>query len=42
MAANALRLEWLHTLRERAREERGGRVYSSDEVLDLIRETARG
>lgn len=35
-----LRLERLHALREDARAERGGRVYSTDEVLDLIRETA--
>ncbi|HWH96877.1 MAG TPA: hypothetical protein VNS80_00785 [Pseudolysinimonas sp.] len=35
-----LRLERLHALREEARAERGGRVYSTDEVLDLIRETA--
>jgi metal-responsive CopG/Arc/MetJ family transcriptional regulator len=35
-----LRLERLHALREEARSERGGRVYTSDEVLELIRETA--
>jgi metal-responsive CopG/Arc/MetJ family transcriptional regulator len=35
-----LRLERLHALRDEARAERGGRVYSTDEVLDLIRETA--
>ncbi|MGB3910667.1 MAG: ribbon-helix-helix domain-containing protein [Pseudolysinimonas sp.] len=35
-----LRLERLHALRKEARAERGGRVYTSDEVLDLIRETA--
>jgi metal-responsive CopG/Arc/MetJ family transcriptional regulator len=34
-----LRLERLHALREEARAERAGRVYSTDEVLDLIRET---
>lgn len=32
-----LRLERLHALRERARAERSGRTYSSDEVLALIR-----
>lgn len=35
-----LRLERLHAIRERAREERGGRRYSADEVLDMIRESA--
>lgn len=35
-----LRLERLHALREEARAERGGRVYSTDEVLELIRGTA--
>lgn len=35
-----LRLERLHALREEARDERGGRVYSTDEVLELIRENA--
>ena len=33
-----LRLERLHALREQARAERGGRVYSTEEVLTLIRE----
>lgn len=32
-----LRLERMHTLREQARAERGGRRYTSDEVLELIR-----
>lgn len=35
-----LRLEQMHALRDQARDERGGRRYSSDEVLALIRETA--
>ncbi len=35
-----LRLERLHALRDEARTERGGRRYTSDEVLELIRETA--
>lgn len=35
-----LRLERLHAIRGRAREERGGRRYSADEVLDMIRESA--
>jgi metal-responsive CopG/Arc/MetJ family transcriptional regulator len=35
-----LRLERLHGLRERARAERGGRILSADEVLNLIRERA--
>ncbi len=34
-----LRLERMHALRDRARGERGGRRYSTDEVLELIRET---
>lgn len=34
-----LRLERMHALRDEARVERGGRVYTSDEVLALIRET---
>ncbi len=34
-----LRLERLHALRDQARVERGGRVFTSDEVLALIRET---
>lgn len=38
-----LRLERLHAVRETARAERGGRRYSTDEVLALIgqRDTAR-
>lgn len=35
-----LRLERMHALREQARAERGGRRYSTDEVLALIRESA--
>lgn len=35
-----LRVERMHSLREAARVERGGRRYSSDEVLDLIRGSA--
>ena len=35
-----LRLERMQALRDQARAERGGRRYSSDEVLALIRETA--
>ncbi|WP_458040600.1 MULTISPECIES: hypothetical protein [Bacteria] len=35
-----LRLERMHALREQARVERGGRRYSADEVLGLIRGTA--
>lgn len=35
-----LRVERLNAIRERAREERGGRRYSAEEVLALIRETA--
>ncbi|MDJ0005469.1 ribbon-helix-helix domain-containing protein [Rhodococcus fascians] len=34
-----LRLERLHALRETARAERGGRRYSTDEVLALIRQS---
>lgn len=34
-----LRLERLHALRDEARAERGGRTYSSEEVLELIRNT---
>ncbi len=34
-----LRLERLHAIREQAREERGGRRFTSDEVLELIRES---
>jgi metal-responsive CopG/Arc/MetJ family transcriptional regulator len=33
-----LRLERLHALRSQARSERGGRRYSSDEVLALLKE----
>lgn len=32
-----LRLERLHSLREEARAERGGRRYSREEILDLVR-----
>ncbi len=32
-----LRLERTQALRERAREERGGRTYTADEVHELIR-----
>jgi metal-responsive CopG/Arc/MetJ family transcriptional regulator len=35
-----LRLERMHALREQARAERAGRRYSSEEVLELIREAA--
>ncbi|MCL2465322.1 MAG: ribbon-helix-helix domain-containing protein [Micrococcales bacterium] len=35
-----LRLERLHQVRERARTERGGRVYTSQEILGLIRDGA--
>lgn len=35
-----LRLERLHALRDQARAERGGRRYSSEDVLDLIRDAA--
>ncbi len=35
-----LRVERLHAIREQARTERGGRRYSTDEVLELIRESA--
>lgn len=35
-----LRLERLHALREQARAERGGRIYSAEDVLALIREAA--
>lgn len=31
-----LRIERLHAVRERARAERNGRVYTADEVLELI------
>lgn len=36
-----LRLERLHQIREDAREARGGRTYSSAEVLELIRNAAK-
>jgi metal-responsive CopG/Arc/MetJ family transcriptional regulator len=36
-----LRLERLHAVRERARAERGGRMYSADEVLELIHAGSR-
>lgn len=32
-----MRLERLHALREEARQERGGRILSADEVMELIR-----
>ena len=35
-----LRLERLHAVREMARAERGGRSYSADEVMALIRSNA--
>lgn len=35
-----LHIERMHQLREEARAERGGRHYTSDEVLALLRETA--
>ena len=35
-----LRLERLHAVRETARAERGGRSYSADEVMALIRSNA--
>lgn len=35
-----LRLERLHALRKQSRTERGGRRYSTDEVLALIRQTS--
>jgi metal-responsive CopG/Arc/MetJ family transcriptional regulator len=34
-----LRLERLHAIREQVRDELGGRRYTSDEVLELIRES---
>lgn len=34
-----LHLERLHSVRERARTERGGAIYSADEVLALIHST---
>jgi metal-responsive CopG/Arc/MetJ family transcriptional regulator len=37
-----LRIERLHAVRERARAERGGRVYTTHEVLELIRTEATG
>ncbi|WP_206448484.1 hypothetical protein [Agrococcus sp. KRD186] len=35
-----LRLERLHAIREQARSERGGRRYSSDEVVELVRQSS--
>ena len=35
-----LRLERMHALCDQARTERGGRRYSTDEVLALVRQTA--
>ncbi|MCL2423494.1 MAG: hypothetical protein FWD11_06305 [Micrococcales bacterium] len=35
-----LRLERMHTLREQALKERGGRRYSTEEVLALVRDGA--
>ena len=35
-----LRLERMHALREQARGERGGRRYSTEEVLALVRGSA--
>lgn len=35
-----MRLDRMHALRDQARAERGGRRYSTDEVLALIRQTA--
>ena len=34
-----LRLERLHAIREQVRDELGGRRYTSDEVLELIRDS---
>jgi metal-responsive CopG/Arc/MetJ family transcriptional regulator len=34
-----LRLERFHAIREQVRDELGGRRYTSDEVLELIRES---
>lgn len=35
-----LRLERMHLLRDRARDERRGRQYSTDEVLALVRQSS--
>lgn len=35
-----LQLERMHALRDQARAERGGRLYSSEDILALIRETS--
>lgn len=35
-----LRLERMHLLRDRARDERRGRQYSTDEVLELVRQSS--
>lgn len=35
-----MRLERLHAIREDARGERGGRRYTADEVLEMVRDTA--
>lgn len=35
-----LRLERMHAIRQQASIERGGRRYSPDEVLELIRQSA--
>lgn len=35
-----LRLERMHAIRQQASIERGGRRYSTDEVLELIRQSA--
>lgn len=31
-----MRIEQLHALRDEARQERGGRIFSADEVMELI------
>ena len=36
-----MRVERLHAIREDARRERGGRRYTSDEVLEMIRDAAQ-
>jgi Arc/MetJ-type ribon-helix-helix transcriptional regulator len=35
-----LRIERLHAIREAARAERSGRRYSTDEVLEMVRQSA--
>lgn len=35
-----LRLERMHLFRDRARDERRGRQYSTDEVLELVRQSS--